>query len=62
MRHLKDLDAAERITIAKEYLEDKQHMADVAKKHHISRGLTGAICKDFKSGSKQLKKRQQKED
>ena len=53
-RHLKHLDAEERKSIARQYLKDKVHMADVASKHHISLSLTGRIVNDFKNGGSRI--------
>ena len=53
-RHLKHLDAEERRSIARQYLEDKMPMADVASKYHISPGLAGRIVKDFKDGGNKI--------
>ena len=53
-RHLKALAVEDRVAIAKEYLEDKRPMADVAAKYHVSSGLAGRICRDYKSGGSKL--------
>jgi len=60
-RHLKALDAEERSKIAEEHLVDNVQMLDVASKHHISSGLVGRICKDYRNGANQIKQRQRKE-
>ena len=56
-RHLKAISAEERGIIAREYYQDHALMADVGSKHHISAGLVGRICKDYKRGGQQITKR-----
>ena len=60
-RHLKDIDAEERVDIAEEYDRSNMFMVDIASKHHVDIQLVSRICKDFKNGGAHIAKKKSKE-
>jgi len=61
-RHLKNIEADERVAIAKDYFESNMQMAAVASEHHISIALAGRICKDYRIGGQQTAKKRMKDE
>ena len=59
-RHIKDVEADERVEIAEESQKGLIQMKDIAAKHHISRHVVYQICKDYKDGGVKIEKKRSK--